>query len=45
MFIMKEYYDSSHRCDFGRMPDSGQKMRLRSEDMTLIVYPDSGHNS
>jgi hypothetical protein len=40
--------DSGRMHDFGHMPDSDWKMqlwlyaRLRSEDMTLGVYPDSG---
>jgi hypothetical protein len=57
MLIMQVYHDSGRMRDFGRMPDSDQKMRLRSyarlwsyvrlrsEDMTPVVYPDSGRTS
>jgi hypothetical protein len=57
MLIMQVYHDSGHMGDFGRMPNSSWKMRLCSyawlrlyarlwsEDMTLIVYPDSGCTS
>jgi hypothetical protein len=40
--------DSGRMHDLGHMPDSDWKMqlwlyaRLRSEDMTLGIYPDSG---
>jgi hypothetical protein len=51
MLKMQVYHDSSHMHDFSHMPDSGQKMRLRlyarlrSEDMTPVVYLDSDHTS
>jgi hypothetical protein len=51
MLIIQVYHDSGCMRNFGRMPDSGQKMRLlsyvplRSEDMTPIVHPNSGHTS
>jgi hypothetical protein len=32
-------------CDSGRMLDSGQKKRLRSEDVTSVIYPNSGRTS
>jgi hypothetical protein len=45
MIIMQVYHNSGRMRDFGRIPDFGRKMRLRSEDMTPIVYLDSGDTS
>jgi hypothetical protein len=45
MLIMQVYHDSGRRRDFGRMSDSGHISQLWSEDMTPVVYLDSGRTS
>jgi hypothetical protein len=51
MLIMQVYHDSGYMRDFGHMPDFSRKMRLRSyvrlrlEDMTPVIYPDSRRTS
>jgi hypothetical protein len=45
MLIIQVYHDSGCMHDFCRMPNSGQKMWLQSEDMTSFIYSDSDHTS
>jgi hypothetical protein len=42
MLIMQIYHDSGHMRDFGRMPDSDRKTRLRSHLLTLVAHHGSG---